>query len=155
MLTSSQLGSSQELIEKLEEPITQPSANSSRRKKDRLSIAMLLSEVQQNPDAVNHHTFDIEEREEIQKLWQEIQQRNRTPPPFSASALAEPSSGDLQDNTAHFRDPLNQAPSLEEVAEEVDGGSPDSTGPCKGTVVESMEENPQDQKNMLAAAYEK
>lgn len=116
---------------------------------------MLLSEVQQNPDAVNHHTFDIEEREEIQKLWQEIQQRNKTPPPFSTSTLAEPSSGDLQDNTAHFQEPPNKVTSLKEVAEEMDGGRPNSTGPGTVIIVESMEENPQDQQNMLAAAYEK
>ena len=38
---------------------------------------MLLSEAQQNPDSLQHHVFDIDEREEIQKLWQEIQQRNK------------------------------------------------------------------------------
>lgn len=54
-----------------------------------MSIATLLSEVQQNPDAVNCHTFDIEEREEIQNLWQEIQQRNKTPPPRSTSPEIE------------------------------------------------------------------
>ena len=47
-----------------------------------MSIAMLLSEAQQNPESLKHHVFDIEEREEIKKLWQEIQQRNKTPPPI-------------------------------------------------------------------------
>ena len=51
-----------------------------------MSIAMLLSEAQQNPESLKHHIFDIDEREEIQKLWQEIQRRNRTPPPEPADA---------------------------------------------------------------------
>ena len=38
---------------------------------------MLLSEAQQNPESLQHHVFDIDEREEIQKLWLEIQRRNR------------------------------------------------------------------------------
>lgn len=132
-----------------------PSANSSRRNKDRMSIAMLLSEVQQDPDAVNHHTFDIEEREDIQKLWQEIQRRNRTPPPLPSSTLAERSSSGLRENIVRSRELSKEALSLKEVAEEVVGGSPDPSGPGTETVVESMNKALEDQKDMLAVAYEK
>ena len=69
-------------MDKLEEPVQQPSESSSRKSKDRMSIAMLLSEAQQNPESLKHHIFDIDEREEIKKLWQEVQQRNKTPPPI-------------------------------------------------------------------------
>lgn len=68
-------------MDKLKEPIRQ-----SRKSKDRMSIAMLLSEAQQNPDSLKYHIFDIDEREEIKKLWQEIQQRNKTPPPMLVNA---------------------------------------------------------------------
>ena len=41
-----------------------------------MSIATLLSEFQQNPQLPKYHTFDIDEREEIQKLWKEIQMQH-------------------------------------------------------------------------------
>ena len=45
-----------------------------------MSIATLLSEVQHNPDSLKYHTFDIDEREDIQKLWKEVQMQNQSLP---------------------------------------------------------------------------
>ena len=51
-----------------------------------MSIATLLAESQQPPPSLTHHIFDIEDREEVRKLWQDIQEKNNTSK-TSANAL--------------------------------------------------------------------
>lgn len=156
MLKYIQLGSSQELIEKLEESVMQSSASLSRRKKDRMSIAMLLSEAQQNPDALKYHTFDIEEREEIQKLWQEIQRRNKTlPPPPSIGAVAEvPPIWTSEENRllAKLR---NDGLSWEAMSNKMDGRSAVACRQHYQATFEDVKHKEEDKMDKLAAAYER
>ena len=153
LLMDIKLGSSHELIDKLEEPITQPSARSSRRRKERMSIAMLLSDVQQNPDAVNYHTFDIEEREEIQNLWQQIQQRNKTPPPHSNSPEIEhPAGGNLAIVDQPSRYPID-SPSVTKTVDGSDRRNISHRRLHDPAVVESNMRNHKNTSNKLAAAY--
>ncbi len=155
MLMYVQLGSSHELIDKLEEPISQPSASSSKRKKDRMSIAILLSEVQQNPDAVNYHSFDIEEREEIQRLWQEIQQRNKTPPLPSTSPIVErPPSGHLA-RVEQSSNPPSDDPSLREIGKGLIDRNATRRRLRNQAVVEGNKQDNEDRRNKLAAAYDR
>ena len=57
-----------------------------------MSIATLLAESQQSPPSLTHHIFDIEDREEVRKLWQDIQEKNNTSKQ-SANALTKMSGG--------------------------------------------------------------
>ena len=91
-----QLGSSRELADRLAEPVQQP--RSSRSRRDPMAIAMLLSEAETNPEKLKHHTFDIDEREEIQKLWREIQRGKKSPPPVPEHAKSTSSKEPSADN---------------------------------------------------------
>ena len=54
-----QLGSSKELTEKLEEPVLPPSSR-------------LLADSQHGVQSSEHHVFEIDDREYVRKLWQDI-----------------------------------------------------------------------------------
>ena len=78
------VGSSTELAQRLEEPVPRKTRNRQQSSRNPMAIATLLSESQQSPPSLPHHIFDIEDREEIRKLWQEIQEKNsNTPKPIS------------------------------------------------------------------------
>ena len=70
------VGSSTELIQRLEDPVPQNPQGSPRSSRNPMSIATLLAESQQPPPSLTHHIFDIEDREEVRKLWQDIQEKN-------------------------------------------------------------------------------
>ncbi|KAK0516910.1 hypothetical protein JMJ35_000065 [Cladonia borealis] len=70
------VGSSTELVQRLEEPVPQNLQGSPRSSRNPMSIATLLAESQQPPPSLTHHIFDIEDREEVRKLWQDIQEKN-------------------------------------------------------------------------------
>lgn len=53
---------------------------------------MLLSETHQDPESLKYHTFDIDEREEIQRLWQEIQTQNGSKPSTPTTSVKRPST---------------------------------------------------------------
>ena len=72
------VGSSTELVQRLEEPVQQKPQGSPRSSRNPMSIATLLAESQQPPPSLTHHIFDIEDREEVRKLWQDIQEKNNT-----------------------------------------------------------------------------
>ena len=73
------VGSSTELAQRLEEPVPQKPRNRHQPSRNPMAIATLLSESQQFPPILTHHVFDVEDREEIRKLWQEIQENNNIP----------------------------------------------------------------------------
>lgn len=54
-----QLGSSRELAEKLEEAVLPPSLG-------------FLSDVQHEQQSLGHHVFEIDDRDYVRKLWQDI-----------------------------------------------------------------------------------
>ena len=70
------VGSSTELVQRLEEPVPQKSRGAPQSSRNPMSIATLLAESQQTPPSLTHHIFDIEDREEVRKLWQDIQVKN-------------------------------------------------------------------------------
>ena len=70
------VGSSTELIQRLEEPVPQKPRGAPQSSRNPMSIATLLAESQQTPPSLTHHIFDIEDREEVRKLWQDIQVKN-------------------------------------------------------------------------------
>ena len=72
------VGSSTELVQRLEEPLPQKPRGSPQSSRNPMSIATLLAESQQPPPSLTHHIFDIEDREEVRKLWQDIQAKNNT-----------------------------------------------------------------------------
>ncbi len=72
------VGSSTELVQRLEEPVPQKTWGSPQSSRNPMSIATLLAESQQPPPSLTHHIFDIEDREEVRKLWQDIQAKNNT-----------------------------------------------------------------------------
>ena len=86
------VGSSTELVQRLEEPAPQNPQGSPRSSRNPMSIATLLSESQQPPLSLTHHIFDIEDREEVRKLWQDIQEKNNTSK-ASANALTNMDGG--------------------------------------------------------------
>ena len=86
------VGSSTELVQRLEEPVPQNPRGSPRSSRNPMSIATLLAESQQPPPSLTHHIFDIEDREEVRKLWQDIQEKNNTSKQ-SANALTKMSGG--------------------------------------------------------------
>ncbi len=120
-----------------------------------MSIAMLLSEVQQNPDAVYNHTFNIEEREEIQKLWQEIQQRNKTPPPpppSTSPGVEQPSSEHLA-RVALPSIISNNDPSMRKSAKGLGTRNVNLGGLQTQTCVGSNMQNNEDRWNKLSVVY--
>ena len=80
------VGSSQELIEKLEEPVLKL-PNTARSSRNRMPIPMFLAGSQQSAQATVHHTFDIDDREDIQELWQNIQKSFEVSSPPSSPAI--------------------------------------------------------------------
>ena len=72
------VGSSTELAQRLEEPVQQKRRGAPQSSQNPMSIATLLAESQQTPPSLTHHIFDIEDREEVRKLWQDIQVKNST-----------------------------------------------------------------------------
>ena len=72
------VGSSTELVQRLEEPVQQKRRGAPQSSRNPMSIATLLAESQQTPPSLTHHIFDIEDREEVRKLWQNIQVKNNT-----------------------------------------------------------------------------
>lgn len=72
------VGSSTELVQRLEEPVQQKRQGAPQSSRNPMSIATLLAESQQTPPSLTHHIFDIEDREEVRKLWQDIQVKNNT-----------------------------------------------------------------------------
>ena len=70
------VGSSTELVQRLEEPVPQKPRGAPQSSRNPMSIATLLAESQQTPPSLSHHIFDIEDREEVRKLWQDIQVKN-------------------------------------------------------------------------------
>ena len=72
------VGSSTELVQRLEEPVQQKRRGAPQSSWNPMSIATLLAESQQTPPSLTHHIFDIEDREEVRKLWQDIQVKNNT-----------------------------------------------------------------------------
>ena len=78
------VGSSTELVQKLEEPLSQPSRHRPQSDLNPMAITTLLSESQQSPPSSIHHIFDIENLDEIRNLWQDIQARNSTLKPSVA-----------------------------------------------------------------------
>ena len=72
------VGSSTELVQRLEEPVPQKPRETQQSSRNPMSIATLLAESQQTPPSLTHHIFDIEDREEVRKLWQDIQVKNNT-----------------------------------------------------------------------------
>ncbi len=61
-----QLGSSRELTEKLEESLSPPSSG-------------LPADLQHGLQSSEHHVFEIDDRDYVQKLWQEIQISSKNP----------------------------------------------------------------------------
>ena len=86
------VGSSTELVQRLEEPVPQNPQGSPRSSRNPMSIATLLAESQQPPLSLTHHIFDIEDREEVRKLWQDIQEKNNNSK-ASANALTDMNGG--------------------------------------------------------------
>ena len=86
------VGSSTELVQRLEEPVPQKPRGSPQSSRNPMSIATLLAESQQPPPSLTHHIFDIEDREEVRKLWQDIQAKNNTSK-TSANALTKMNGG--------------------------------------------------------------
>ena len=86
------VGSSTELVQRLEEPVSQNPQGSPRSSRNPMSIATLLAESQQPPLSLTHHIFDIEDREEVRKLWQDIQEKNNNSK-ASANALTDMNGG--------------------------------------------------------------
>ena len=72
------VGSSTELVQRLEESVPQKPRGSPQSSRNPMSIATVLAESQQPPLSLTHHIFDIEDREEVRKLWQDIQEKNNT-----------------------------------------------------------------------------
>ncbi len=112
---------------------------------------MLLSEAQQDPEALKHHVFDIDEREEIQRLWQEIQQRNKTPPPTPTSKKPAGWSPDEDSLLIRLR---NEGLRWEEIARRIEGHTPIS---CRlhYQLLEYESRQQDEKKNKLAVAYER
>ncbi|KAL2039539.1 hypothetical protein N7G274_007811 [Stereocaulon virgatum] len=70
------VGSSTELAQRLDEPVSRKTRYRQHSSRNPMAIATLLSESQQSPPSLMNHVFDIEDREEIRRLWQDIQERN-------------------------------------------------------------------------------
>ena len=149
-----QIGSSSELIDKLQEPVPRLSPQSSHKSTNRISIAMLLSEAQQNPESLKHHTFSIEEREEIQKLWQEIQQRNKDLPP-TTPLIKKRTRWTVDDNSLLVQ-LRKEGKGWEEIAQRMEGHSPNSLQ-CRYLRYKKIQEDREDEekKDRFAAGYER
>ena len=132
--------------------MAQASRGPSRKSKDRMSIPMLLSEAQQNPESLKYHVFDIDQREEIQKLWQEIQRRNKTPPPLPVPVQKSPKWWLSQDvSLLQWRD---SGKSWDEISKKM---GPHDGMACRlryeALKSSKNEELQEEKKNKLAAAY--
>ena len=74
------VGSSTELAQRLDEPVSRKTRYRQHSSRNPMAIATLLSESQQSSPSLTNHVFDIEDREEIRKLWQDIQEKNSNVP---------------------------------------------------------------------------
>ncbi|KAK4693342.1 hypothetical protein P7C71_g4038, partial [Lecanoromycetidae sp. Uapishka_2] len=105
------IGSSNELIQRLVEPVPPQSGTAARSSLNPMAIATMLAE-EQKPSKAEHHSFDIDDDEGVKSVWQSIQAehdpRHAAAPleetvPVNKSTPAKSSSPTVSDPTTRNR----------------------------------------------------
>lgn len=73
------IGSSSELVSRLEEPVPRQSGKAERASRNPMAIATMLAE-EQKPAKAEHHVFDVDDSPDVKGVWKSIQAENNPKP---------------------------------------------------------------------------